>query len=154
MEFIKFCMELTKFCVELVWMLCFCVELVWILNLGFIPTFGLILGLIVGWFYAMFLACFVSCLWHVLWSQLGGYCGWWTRAVSEWFRVKMACTRVSKELSGTLLRGSHAMAGLKIEALGYAIAWVSTQLRSPCTPSSLQLRTVITSSSELHFGCS
>ena len=48
MKFIKFCMELTKFCVELVWMLCFCVELVWILNLGFIPTFGLILGLIVG----------------------------------------------------------------------------------------------------------
>ena len=104
-------MKLTKFCVELVWMLCFCVELVWILNFGFIPTFGLILGLIVGWFYAVFLACSVSCLWHVLWPQLGGYCGRWTRAVLGWFRVKMACTGAFKELSGTLLHGSHTIHG-------------------------------------------
>ena len=71
-------------------MLCFCVELVWILNFGFIPTFGLILGLIVGWFYVVFFACFVPYLWHVLWPQLGA----------------------AKELSGTLLRGSHAIAWL------------------------------------------
>ena len=38
--------------------------------------------------------------------------------------------------------------------LGYAITWVSTQLRSPCTMSTLQLRTTITSSSELRFACS
>ena len=105
-------------------MLCFWVELVWILNFGFILTFGLILGLIVGWFYAMFLACFVSCLRHVLWPELGGYCGRWTRAVSGWFRVKMPCTGAAKELSGTLLRGSHA------------IAWLGSKLK----PSSTQLR--------------
>ena len=142
-------MELTKFCVELVWMLCFCVELVWILNFGFIPTFGMILGLIVGWFSALFLACFVLCLWRVLWPQLGGYCGRWTRVVPRWFQIEMACTGAAKELSGTLLCGSHAVAwlGSKLKPSG-------TQLRSPCSPSSLQLWTVITSSSELRFGCS
>ena len=42
-------------------------------------------------------------LWHVLWPQLGGYCGWWKRVVLGWFRVKMACTRDVKELSGMQL---------------------------------------------------
>ena len=46
----------------------------------------------------------------------------------------------------------YCVAGLKIAALGYAIAWVSTQLRSPCTLSSIKLWTTITSSSELRFG--
>ena len=48
----------------------------------------MILGLIVGCFYAVFLACLVPCSLHVLWPQLGGYCGWWTRAVLGWFRVE------------------------------------------------------------------
>ena len=113
-------------------MLCFCVELVWILKFGFILTFGLILRLIVGWFYAMFLACLVPCSWHVLWPQLGGYCGRWTKAVLGWFEVKMASTKAAKELSGTVLRGSHAIAwlGSKLKPSG-------TQLHSPDTPSSL-----------------
>ena len=148
MEFVKFCMELTKFCVELVWMLCFCVELVWILNLGFIPTFGLILGLIVGWFYAMFLACFVSCLWHVLWPQLGGYCGWcgqglfWNGFGLKWHVPELPRSSLARcYVEATLWLGS------KLKPSG-------TQLHSPCTPSSLQLRMVITSSFELCFGCS
>ena len=124
-------MELTKVCVELVWRLCFGVEFVWILNFGFIPTFGVILGVIVGWFYAVFLACLVPCLWHVLSPQLGGYCGRWTRAVLGWFRVKNwrvpelpRSSLARRCLEATLLHG-----WAQICNLGYAIAWVSTQLR-------------------------
>ena len=39
-------------------------------------------------------------VWHVLWPQLGGYCGWWKRAVLGWFWVKMTCTRDAKVQSG------------------------------------------------------
>ena len=46
----------------------------------------------------------MSLLWHVLCSKLGGYCGWWKRAVPGWFRVKMATFGAAKELSGTQLR--------------------------------------------------
>ena len=106
---LDFSMEPTKVCVKLVWRLCFGVEFVWILNFGFIPTFRVILGLIVGWFYAVFLACLVSCLWHVnfvaligriLWSVEKGYFG----MVSG---QKLACTRATKELSGTPMRGKR-----------------------------------------------
>ena len=109
-------MELTKFFVELVWMLCFCVELVWILNFGFIPTFGLIFGLIVGWFYAVFLACFMASIGRILWSVDKGCSG----MVSGQNGVYQSC-------QGTLwhavaLKPCYCVAGLKIEALGYAIA--------------------------------
>ena len=136
---LDFSMELTKVCVELVWRLCFGAELVWILNFGFIPTFEVILGLIVGWFYAVFFgmfcviffARFVPCLWHVLWLQLVGYCGRWTRVVPVWFQVKISMYR---SYQGALWHAvawnpHNCMAGFKISALGYAIAWVSTQLR-------------------------
>ena len=137
----------------------------------FIPTFGVILGLIVGWFYAVFLACLVPCLWHVLLPQLGGYCGRWTRAVPGWFRVKnwlvpeLPRSSLARRCVEMLLHGwaqicnlGYAIAWVSTQLcspciLGYTIAWVSTQLRSPCTLSNLQLRTVITPSSELRFGC-
>ena len=69
----------------------------------------MVLFLLLGWFYAVFLACLVPCLWHVLWPQLGGYCGQWTRAVSG---KKLACIGAAKELSGTPVCGSHAIAWL------------------------------------------
>ena len=87
------------------------------------------------------MACFMSWLWHVLWPQLGGYCGQWKNLFLGWFRVKMSCIGTAKELSGTLLRRSHAIVwlGFEIAALGDAIAWVLAQLRSPCTLSNLKL---------------
>ena len=109
---LDFSMELTKVCVELVWRLCFGVEFVWILNFGFIPTFGVILGLIVGWFYAIFLlfgavflACFVASIGRILWPVDKGCSG----MVSS---QKFACSGAAKELSGTPVRGSHAIAWL------------------------------------------
>ena len=129
---LDFSMELTRVCVELVWRLCFGVELVWILNFGFIPTFGVILGLIVGWFYAVFLACFVLCFWHVLCCVCGMFCGLnWEDIVAGGqglfrygFGSKLACTGAAKELSGTQLCGTHA------------IAWLGSKF----LPSSTQLR--------------
>ena len=78
------------------------------------------------------------------------------------FGSKLACIRAAKELFSTLVRGSHAVAwmGSKLQPSGsncvgfQTIAWVSTLLRSPCTPSNLQLQKAITSSSELCFECS
>ena len=95
----------------------------------------------------------MPCFWHVLcrvcglnWKDImaGGQ-----GLFQDGFRSKLACTGDAKELSGMLLCGSHAIAwlGSKLQAL-------STQLCSPCTPSSIQLRTVINFSSELHFRCS
>ena len=126
----------------------------------------MILGLIVGWFYSMFLC-----------RVYGMFCGlnWEDNVASgqglfrDGFGLKLACSGVAKELSGTLVRGSHAIAwlGSKFQLSGtqlrgtHAIAWLGSklqpsgmQLRSPCTPSNLQLRTTITSSSKLRFGCS
>ena len=146
MDLLDFSMELTKVCVELVWRLCFGVELVWILKFGFIPTFGVILGLNVGWFYAVFLACFMPCLCYVLWPQLGGYCGRWTRVVPGWFRVKHwhvpelpRSSLAHSCLEPTLLRGWAQNCSPRVSnCVGFhVIAWVSTQLSSPCTPSSL-----------------
>ena len=98
-----------------------------------------------GWFYAVFMACFMPWLWHVLcrvcglnWEDIVAGGKW---LFLGWFRVKMVCTGAAKELFGTLLRKSHTIAwlGFEIAALGYAIAWVLAQLRSPYTPSNLQL---------------
>ena len=114
---LNFSMELTKVCVELVWRLCFGVEFVWILNFGFIPTFGVILGLIVGWFYVVFVACFVASIGRILWPVDKGCSG----MVSG---QKMACTEAVKELSGTPMHGSHA------------IAWLGSNFQ----PSGMQLR--------------
>ena len=77
---------------------------------------GLILGLIVGWFYVVFLACFVASIGRILWPNDKGCSG------MVW--VKMTCIGAAKKLSGTLLRGSHA------------IAWLGSKLK----PSGTQLR--------------
>ena len=114
---LDFSMELTKVCVELVWRLCFGVEFVWILNFCFIPTFGVILGLIVGWFYAVFLACFVASIERIMWPMDKGCYG---MVLGQ----KLSYARAAKELSGTPVRGSHAIAwlGSNLQPLG-------TQLR-------------------------
>ena len=150
-------MELTKVCVELVWRLCFGVEFLWILNFGFYSYFcgdfgidcRMVLCCVFGMFGVVFVTCFVASIGKILWLMDKGCFG----MVSG---QKLACTGAAKELSGTPVRGSHTIEwlGSKISALGYSIAWVSMQLRSPCTLSSIKLRTTITSSSELRFRCS
>ena len=126
----------------------------------------MVLCRVFGMFGAMFVACFVASIGRILWLVDKGCSG----MVSS---QKLVCTGAAKELSGTPVRGSHAIAclGSNFQSsgtqfawvskqlrspciLGYAIAWIFTQLRSPCTMSNLQLRTTITSSSELRFGCS
>ena len=60
------------------------------------------------------------------------------------FGSKLACTRAAKELSGTLVRGSHTIAwlGSKLQLSGmqlcgtHAIAWLGSKLQ----PSGTQLR--------------
>ena len=94
----------------------------------------------------------------------GGQGLFWDGLGSKLVRIGAA-----KELSGMLVRGSHAIGwlGLKLQLSSmqfhgtHAIAWLGsklqpsgTQLRSPCTPSNLKLWTAITSSFELRFGCS
>ena len=121
-------MELTKFCVELVWMLCFFVELVWILKFGFIPTFGLILGLIVGWFYvvflgmfcAVFVACFVASIGRILWPVEKG-CSGMVSGQNDMYRSCQGAL-----WHAVAWKPHYCVVGLKIEALGYAIVWVST----------------------------
>ena len=76
----------------------------------------LLLGLIVGWFYTIFLACF------------GRVCGLnWEDNVADGqglfqdgFGSKLACTGAAKELSSTLVLGSHAIAllGPKLQLFG------------------------------------
>ena len=97
------------------------------------------------------------CFWHVWFHVCGMFCGlnWEDNVVGgqglfwDGFRSKIGMYR---SFQGALWhvgawKPRYCMAGLKIAALGYTIAWGSTQLRIPYTPSNLQLRTVITSSS-------
>ena len=109
----------------------------------------MVLCRVFGMFGAVFVACFVASIGRILWPMDKGCSG----MVSG---KKLVCTGAAKELSGTSMRGSHTIAwlGSKISALEYVIAWVSTQLRSPCTLSSIKLRTTIISLSKLRFGCS
>ena len=69
-------------------------------------------------------------LWHVLCPQLGGYCGWWKRAVPGWFRVKMGCIGAAKELSGTQLRSGVALHPFKPPTLDNHIFLVCTPIRT------------------------
>ena len=100
-------------------------------------------------FCVVFVPCFVASIGRIMWPVDKGCSG----MVSG---QKLACTGATKELSSTPVRGSHAIAwlGSNFQPSGNAIAWVFTQLRSPCTLSSIKFRTTITSSSELRFGCS
>ena len=72
---------------------------------------------VLGWFDAMFVACFVASIGRILWPVDKGC----SRMVSG---QKLACTGAAKELSGTLVCGSHA------------IAWLGSNLQ----PSGMQLR--------------
>ena len=56
-------------------------------------------------FYAVFVACFVATIGMIMWPMDKGC----SRMVSG---KKMACTEAAKELSGTLVRRSHAIAWL------------------------------------------
>ena len=93
-------------------------------------------------FGVVFVACFVASIGRIMWSVDKGC----SRMVSG---QKLVCTGATKELSGTSVHGSHGIAWL-----GSNLQPSGTQLRSPCTPSNLKLRTTITSSSELRFECS
>ena len=112
-------------------------------------------------FGTMFVACFVASIGRILWLVDKGCSG----MVSG---QNLACTGAAKELSGTPVRGSHAIAwmGSNLQPSGtqlhgfprncVAPASSGTLLRSPCpcTMSNLQLLKAITPSSELRFGCS
>ena len=106
----------------------------------------------------------MPCFWHVLCHVCDMFCGFnWEDNVAggqglfqDGFESKIGMYR---SYQGALWHAvvwnpRYCVAGLKIAALGYSIAWVSTQLRSPCTPSNHQLRTAITYSFELRFGSS
>ena len=84
----------------------------------------MVLCSVFGMFCALFVACFLVSIGRILWPMEKGC----SRLDSS---QKLVCTGAAKELFGTLVRGNHAIAwlGSKIAALGYAIAWVSTQLR-------------------------
>ena len=105
----------------------------------------------------------MPCFWHIWCRVCGMFCGLnWEDNVADGhglfrdgFGSKIGVYRSCK---GDLWhvgawKPRYCVAGLQFEALGYAIAWVSTQLRSPCIPSNFQLRTTITSSSEPRFEC-
>ena len=110
---LDFSMELTKLCVELAWRLCFGVEFVWILNFWFysyfLGDFGIdcrmVLCRVFGMFCVVFVACFVASIRRIMWLMDKGCFG----MVSG---QKLACTEAAKELSGTPVRGSHAIAWL------------------------------------------
>ena len=84
---------------------------------GFETSFGMVLCRVFGMFGAMFVACFVASIRRILWPMDKGC----SRMVSS---QKLACTRATKELFGTPVRGSHA------------IAWLGSNLK----PSGTQLR--------------
>ena len=67
--------------------------------------------------FDMFVACFVASIGRILWPMDKGCSG----MVSD---QKLVCTRASKELSGTQVHGSHA------------IAWLGSNLQ----PSGMQFR--------------
>ena len=58
-----------------------------------------------GMFCAVFVACFMASIGRIMWPVDKGC----SEMVSS---KKLACTRAAKELSGTLVRGSHAIAWL------------------------------------------
>ena len=115
------------------------------------------------WFYSYFWVDFgIDCR-MVLCRVFGMFCGlnwndivagglglFWDGFGSKWRVPELPRSSLARYcVEATLLSG-----WAQNLALRYAIAWVSTQLLSPYTPSNLQLRTIITSSSELRFGCS
>ena len=73
-----------------------------------------------GMFGVVFVSCLVASIGRILWPVDKGYYG----MVSS---QKLACTRAAKEISGTPVRGSHAIAWL-----GSNFQPSGTQLRSPC----------------------
>ena len=116
------------------------------------------------WFLDQFWDGFMLCFWHVWCHVCGMFCGlnWEDIVVGgqglfrDGFGSKIG---VYQSCQGALWHASawkprYCVAGIKFATLGYAIAWVSTQLRSPCTLSNLKFRTAITPSSELCFWCS
>ena len=120
-------MDQFGFCMELT---TFCVKLVWMLcfcvELVWILNFGFIptFGLILGLIVGRFYVVFLACFVAL---------------------IRRILWPVDKGCSGMVSGQNWHVPELPR---------VSTQLRSPCTPSNIQLRTIITSSSELHFGCS
>ena len=118
----------------------------------------------VYWFLSQFWESFMPRFWHFWFHVCGMFCGLnWEDIVAggqrlfrDGFGSKIG---VYQSCQGSLWHAGawkpcYCVAGLKFATPGYAIAWVSTQLRSPCTPSNIQLQTTITSSSELRFECS
>ena len=92
------------------------------------------------------MACYVASIGRILWPVDKGYSG-------MVLGRKLVCTGAAKGLSGTSVCGIRAIAWLGASS-GMQLRGFSTQLRSPCTMSTLQLRMCITSSSKLRFGCS
>ena len=116
-------------------------------ELWFYSYFGMILGLIVGWFYAVFLAhdcrmvlcrvfgmfcavfvaCFVASIGRIMWPMDKGCFG--MVSGQNWHVSELP----RSSLHAGAWKPCYCMAGLKIAALEYAIAWVSMQLRGcPC----------------------
>ena len=89
----------------------------------------------------------MPCLWHVLYHVRGLN---WEDIVANGKRLFSGQNDVYWSCQGALW---HAIAwlGFEIAALGYAIAWVLARFHSPCTPSSLQLCTTISFSTELQL---
>ena len=123
----------------------------------------------------------MPCFWHVLCHVCGVFCcvnwedlvaggqGLFRDGFGSKFGVYRSCQAALWHAG--VWKPCYCMAGLKFSTLGYSIAWVSTQLRSPCilgytiawvstqlrspcTLLNLQLRTAITPSFELCFGYS
>ena len=65
----------------------------------------MVLCRVFGMFCVVFVTCFVASIGRIMWSMDKGYSG----MVSG---QKLACAEAAKELSSTLVRGSHAMAWL------------------------------------------
>ena len=94
----------------------------------------------------------MPCFWHVWCRVCGMFCGlnWEDIVVGgqglfrDGFGSKLVCTGAVNELSGMLVRGSHAIAwlGSKLQLSGtqlsgtHAIAWLGSKLQ----PSGMQLR--------------
>ena len=85
---------------------------------------SMILVLIVGWFYAVFLACLVPCSWHVFVASIGRIMWPMDKGCSGMVSgQKLACTRAAKELSSTLVHGSHVIAWLGDPRVGYCVGF-------------------------------
>ena len=91
-------------------------EFVWILNFWFYSyfwgDFGIDCRMVLCHVFGMFVACFVASIGRILWPVDKGC----SEMVSG---QKLVCTGAAKELYGTPVRGSHA------------IAWLGSNLHTP-----------------------